>query len=71
MVKVNSGCKHRWRKDQEELVCIYCGLMLYRNRNPTGPRWLPPQLGDKPPRYKGDRAADKKERPKKWGTPDN
>ena len=57
MADVNTGCKHFWREDQEELNCFYCGMMLYRNREETGPHWIPPKPGDKPPWEKGDRGG--------------
>ena len=49
MTNVPPGCKHLWKKDFEELICYYCGMMLYRNRDTTGPCWLPPWPGDKAP----------------------
>jgi len=47
MANLNSSCKHRWIKDDQELVCVYCGTMLYREQGPTGPIWRPRILGDK------------------------
>ena len=34
-------CTHFWLPDMEELRCLYCGRMLYRNLDPAGPRWMP------------------------------
>jgi len=41
MDDAKTECTHYWLTDMEELRCFYCGRMLYRNREPHGPRWIP------------------------------
>jgi hypothetical protein len=66
MDEVKPGCQHHWRRDADEMVCRYCGAMLYLNKGPTGPRWLPPGPGDKPPYTPGDRPERPDGRRKKY-----
>ena len=42
MVKSEPVCAHLWMQDMDELRCFYCGRRLYRNRDPSGPTWIPP-----------------------------
>ena len=66
MGNMQSGCQHFWKEDQEELLCFYCGAMLYRNQGEPGPRWLPPVPGEKPEKARGDRSPGQGSRKKKW-----
>jgi len=70
MVNKNSNCKHFWRRDANELMCLYCGRVLYLNRAKTGPRWLPPVMGSKPTGGRNQSRDTRKIRPPKWGTPE-
>ena len=49
MINESSGCPHYWQTDEEEIKCLYCGRMLYRNKSDVGAKWLPrsaPPEGD-------------------------